>query len=495
MSETRTDLTTHHYSLLIGSMLINQTFALETASTAIEPVWFMTQLGGQYWHTVAYAALKQFCDTHGKIPLMSEFVAEFLSVTDKYAGEQKPIVLAEFHQYITFVFPMIAADQSFKLTLARAVRSEILRRCSLVPDATRVLQEAAALAERGEVKAATELTDMVKLSLQKHSQASGPMSVAMGDIQMGASDLSDGRVKLGVDFIDAVLGAGAGPLSPCTAILLAAQGCGKTTMGNQICVGQALMGRRALMVVAEQGFGPMYRARLQACATGVESAKIAERKFDLLQAAGDSGFDVNMVREIQCTIDRRLHIFDMVKEPNNLPDGIEIEIQRLKEASGDPLEIVYIDWCGKIADRIMDVGFHGRTKFKEKRDAIQYFADAMAEVAERNKVFIVLSHQLASANTGLAATKEYNHADAMECKSISALAQYCFILSPRDVGTKAQLFSMSKARYDPPLAGADRTVIMMNGPIARFALTTEFCLQGARIRKAHAKPNAVPREG
>jgi hypothetical protein len=255
------------------------------------------------------------------------------------------------------------------------------------------------------------------------------------------------------------------------------------------------MGRRALMVVAEQGFDPMYRARLQSCATGIETNKIAQRHFDLLLAAGDSGIDVNMVREIQATVDRRLHVYDMVREPGNLPDGIESEIRRLKEASGDPLEVVYVDWCGKIADRIMDVGFNGRTAFKEKRDAIQYFADTMSEVASRNKVFIVLSHQLASAQTSMAATKEYSHSDAMDCKSISALAQYAFIFSPRDSKNRVQLFSMSKARYDPTLSGADRIPVLLNGPTAKFNRAENYAMAGNRIVKTNAKPNVVPREG
>lgn len=495
MTEVRIDLTNHHYTLLIGTMLTNPVFALETTRTAVEPAWFVSQLGGQFWHTVAYAALKEFCDTHGKMPSSSEFITAFMAVNDKYSGEQRNVVLAEFQQFVSILFPMISADVSRSLTLARAVRTEILRRCALVPDATRVLQEAASMAERGDVKAATELTEQVKLSLQKHSQAAGPQSLAMGDIPMDFGDMGDGRVKLGIDFIDAALGAGAGAFSPCTAILLAGQGCGKTTGGNQICVAQAMMGRRALMVVAEQGFDPMYRARLQSCATGIETAKISSRKFDLLLAAGDSGANLDMVNQIQQTIDRRLHIFDMVKEQGNLPDGIETEIRRLKEASGDPLEVVYIDWCGKIADRIMDVGFNGRTSFKEKRDAIQYFADTMSEVASRNKVFIVLSHQLASAQTAMAAAKEYTHADAMDCKSISALAQYCFILSPRDSKTKVQLFSMSKARYDPPIAGGDRVPILLDGPRAQFKRAEKYAVQGSRIGLISGRPNAVPKEG
>jgi len=494
-AEVRVDLTGYHYTLLIGTMLTNQTFALETTKTAVEPVWFVSQLGGQYWHTVAYAAMKEFCDTHNKVPSSSEFITAFLAVTDKYAGDQKQAVLGEFQTFLSVFFPMIAADVSRSLTLARAVRTEILRRCALVPDATRVLQEAASMAERGDVRAATELTDQVKASLQKHQQSSGPQSLAIGDIPMDFSDIGDGRIKLGIDFIDAVLGAGAGAFSPCTAILLAGQGCGKTTAGNQICVAQALMGRRALMVVAEQGFDPMYRARLQSCATGIETNKIAQRKFDLLLAAGDSGLDVNMVREIQTTVDRRLHVYDMVREQGNLPDGIESEIRRLKEASGDPLEVVYVDWCGKIADRIMDVGFNGRTAFKEKRDAIQYFADTMSEVASRNKVFIVLSHQLASAQTAMAATKEYSHSDSMDCKSISALAQYAFIFSPRDAKSRVQLFSMSKARYDPTLAGPDRIPVLLNGPTAKFSRVENYVLSGNKLVKANARPNVVPREG
>jgi RecA/RadA recombinase len=496
MSEVRVDLTTHHYSLLIGTMLTNQGFALETVGTAIEPVWFVSQLGGQYWHTVAYATLKEFCDTHGKIPSSAEFMTAFLAVNDKYAGDQRTLVLAELQHFVSVGFPMITSNLSYSLTLARATRTEILRRCSLVPDAIRVLQEAASMAERGDVKAATELTDQVKLSLQKHSQNSGPQSLAMGDIPMDFGNIGDGRVKLGIDFMDASLGAGAGVFSPCTAILLGPTGGGKTTVGNQICVAQALMGRRALMVVSEQGCDPMYRARIHSCATGVETSKIANRKFDLLLAAGDSGMDVNMVRDVQRSVDSRLHIYDMVLGANNLPDGIETEIRRLKEASGDPLEVVYIDWCGKIADRIIDVGFQGRKyRSDQKREAIQYFADSMAVVAAKNKVFIVLSHQLAAAQTAAAATKVYTAADSMECKGIINDAQYCFIFSPRDAHTKVQLFSMTKARYDPPVEGLDRIPVLLDGPRAQMKRAENFALHGTRIVKAGNRPNVVPKEG
>lgn len=497
MTEIRVDLTTHHYTLLIGTMLTNQVFALETAKTPVEPVWFVSQLGGQYWHTVAYAAIKEFCDTHDKMPTFPEFMTSFFAVTDKYAGAQRDVVIMELKHFVEFLYPMIVVDLSRSLTLARATRTEILRKCSLVPDSTRILQEAASLAERGDVLGATELTEQVKLSLQKHSQNSGPQSVAMGDIVMDASSFNDdGRVKLGIDFMDAVLGAGAGVYTPCTAVLLGPTGGGKTTVGNQICVAQAMMGHRALMVVSEQGCDPMYRARIHSCATGIETSKIANRKFDVLLAAGDSGMDVNMVRDIQKTVDSRLHIYDMVLTPSNMPDGIETEIRRLKEASGDPLEVVYIDWCGKIADRIIDVGFQGRKyRSDQKREAIQYFADSMALVAARNKVFIVLSHQLAAAQAANAATKVYTAADAMECKGIINDAQYCFIFSPRDVRTKVQLFSMTKARYDPPIQGMDRIPVMLEGAKAQMRRAENFALQGSRIVQTGNRPNAVPKEG
>lgn len=323
----------------------------------------------------------------------------------------------------------------------------------------------------------------------KQAAISGGMS--FNRIISTPSEVTGERVSSGIPWLDSRLGDGKGPVNGCGVGIIAGQGVGKTALGIQLAVAQALQERHTLLVLAEEGLSKAVKRRIISCATGVATTELEAAKDDLEVVTKASSNPVAMAKRF-AAVDKYVHVLDLIKNSGDL-DAIISEINAKKLSNSD-LSYVYIDWAGPIADRMLQ---RGNKALKSKYDALKMLQGEIAQCAARNNIIISISHQMAAKQFKMGPRAENDHYCGQDCNSFTEMLKYAFVINPRDINTGISIFKIAKARDDKPDV---KIPIKLKGELSQFVdCSAQFEIQAKSNRltpklEKEAKANQLPEE-
>lgn len=278
------------------------------------------------------------------------------------------------------------------------------------------------------------------------------------------------RLMLGIPWLDALLGQGAGMVRGSAAAIIAGQGHGKTAFGIQMAVAQAMQHRHALLILAEEGMSRQIRRRLMACTTGIPTTELERHDHDVrtLEDFLSKHPQHAMLKQKMAAVQEYLHVADFVEHPGGL-DEIIHETHALRDRVKD-VSYVYIDWAGPIADYMLAHGFRG-LQLKSRYDALKLIGSEIAHLAQTTNTIVVISHQMASSIFKYGWRHEANNYCAMDCASFTERFKYAFVINPRDPKSGLCWFKIVKARDDP--AGA-KCIVRLRGELSQFVDVTKY---------------------
>ncbi len=298
------------------------------------------------------------------------------------------------------------------------------------------------------------------------------------------------RFMTGIKFIDDYLGEGKGPTGACAVGIFAPQGAGKTTLGIQKTVSQALLGNHALLVLKEEGLSASVLRKIRSAATGLSMKVQTDAKDNLEEACRVAGIDLATTKTRIELLDRYLHTLDLVRNEGGM-EAIENAIERLGSEGMLP-RVVYIDWAGPLAKYTMSNPPAGLT-FEKEYNALHYLANECAVLASRYNIMVCISHQMApeAVKKGPAAIND--HYCAADCRGFSNPFKYVWVINKKDPLSGLQLAILAKARDDK----AGQLIILRHmGGVALFEEAVGFTLRGKKFvsDRAASRDHALPSE-
>jgi hypothetical protein len=267
-----------------------------------------------------------------------------------------------------------------------------------------------------------------------------------------------------------------------------------TTSGFEFCISKALMGKPALLALAEEGLTRNVLNKIAARTTGIsatEIGKIDVTDFSNILALGKNlGMDLDMLKLKHDMVQKHLHVLDLVENEGGMEE-IESTIDSMSMSDKKP-HTIYIDWAGIMAERVMQVGLRGR-EFTDTFDALKALSFAAENLAERHNTFTVFSHQLGSVAAAKGVGYNTTVYDAADCKTWTAPFMYVLTISAMHPKTLLQRARLVKARYEP--AGQE-AVLKLHGALARFEdMSDKFELRGKNfVSKTPKDSKAMPKE-
>ncbi len=243
-------------------------------------------------------------------------------------------------------------------------------------------------------------------------------------------------------FIDRLLHEGRGPMAPGVVGVLGPQGGGKTTLGIQLVVQQALQGNTAVLVLGETPYAePSIKRSILSCATGI-STEVLETVNDDLKAAA------KLAREAYARVQERAHaLVEHLKciDLAGTNTGMDAVGKALSErhSVGTRPTLVYIDGAGAIAERMLSTRSRGGPM--STKQALQALAQKASELAIQYSTLIFISHQMAADAVERGPFHDNNARCAADCPTFTGACKYVMVLNPPDVATGVQRFSIPVA--------------------------------------------------
>lgn len=309
-------------------------------------------------------------------------------------------------------------------------------------------------------------------------------SVSFGGLAKSAiltptDDAVGERLTTGLPWLDARFGDGMGIVRGSAVAIIAPQGHGKTTLGIQMGVAQALQHRHALLVLAEEGLSRQIRRRILACTTGIPTYILEkhDRTQDSLEVFLQSQPQYGLIKQKIDAVQQYLHVVDLVSNPGGI-ETIVLEVHALQQRVGR-LAYVYIDWAGPLADYMMSNGING-VMVKSRYEALKRIGAEVAMMAQTADIVAVISQQMASQVFKCGWRHEATTYVAMDCASFTESFKYAFVINPRDPKSNLSWFKVVKARDDP--AGV-KFIVKLDGSISQFIDVTQqyrYTLSGFR---------------
>jgi RecA/RadA recombinase len=216
------------------------------------------KVGGTPSQAVFFSIIKNYYLEHKDTPDLATVRAELEKFINDHFGfskQQADKVSADFAALSGWCAQI--DDRSEKL--ARRVVRFITERCVIVPAAKELLQTALDSASRSDEFLGSIGEKLQKLENEQKSLAGG---LSISNISTFSDADGGERVLTGVPWLDARFGDGAGPVRGCTVGIIGPQGGGKTTMGINLAVSQALNCQHSLLVLAEEGISKSMRRKI-----------------------------------------------------------------------------------------------------------------------------------------------------------------------------------------------------------------------------------------
>ena len=471
--------------LLLLAQMMRSTSITEQVIGTLEPE-HLSKASGRSAFGILFFAIKTHYNKHKSIPDEAALTIELNTFCDKYQAA-RPEVVEDVQDLLPTFFafrPRVTAQSE---PMAMAFAEELVTRYVHQPAATELLSTALASSEIGQ--------ELVSGLAKKLTDLEGQMLSSGGGVSVNATmsmtlDESGERVHTGVPWVDARLGGGNGPILGSVLGIIAPQGHGKTSLGIQLGVAQALQQRHVLLILAEEGISKAIRRRIMACATDIPTTELEKAKDKPLDAVGDR--NPIAVAEKLAAVDKYLHIVDMVNKPRDIESALS-EINKLQRR-GQPPTYVYVDWAGPIAQSMLIRGYKGM-EFKNKYDALKALATELALIAQRTNTIIAVSHQMAASHVKKGWFAENDQYCAMECNTFTEMFKYVMVVNPIHKATGLMWMTIAKSRDDPAVK---RFIVKLRGEVSKFYdVTTDYepnVTKGRGFKLKNKVQNKVPTE-
>jgi len=473
-------LTELHFNLLLAQILRSKSIA-EQAFRVLEPD-HLKQAGARSAHVILFFALKKYFKQHKITPDDAALNIEVQAFCDAYQSSRPEFVEEVNEVYVNFIaFRPRVTDQSapMALQIIQQIANQFIHR----PAVNELLTNA--LAKESISGIAKQLTDMEA----KIASTAGRSSID-GVASLDMSDAGGARVTTGIPWVDARFGKGAGPVLGSVLGIIAPQGHGKTSLGIQLAVSQALQQRHALLILAEEGLSKAIKRRIVACATGISTPEL-EAAGDIVAAALGSRNPL-AIKEKLAAVDKYLQVVDLVNKPVDLEAALN-EITTLRLSGRDPT-YVYVDWAGPIATKMRSVGFKGM-ELRTQYDALKVLGMELAQIAANTNTIIAVSHQMAGAQVKKGWNAVVDQYCAMECSTFTETFKYVMVVNPKEPKSGLNWLTIAKSRDDPP---GTRLIVKLRGELSQFVdVTNEYNhnpLKATGFKVKNSTKPAVPSE-
>lgn len=487
----------HSHFMLLMACMVRDDSICRLASGQLQASFFTSPdlLGGQDPLLGAVdAVLFESIDRHFKEykgpPDLPTVRASFQQAVEAFVPEpeRREAFQAEFESFAANYLPVV--DPARAARLCQAIVAWIADVCVFRVEAGELLQGAAFGAVPDDLAA---LADKLQGLATRKAASAGS---AVTEDLFAEAPVDNPRRRSGLPWMDSMFGGGRGMVRGAVAGIIAPMAHGKTTMGVLQTVTAALQGETALLCLAEEGLTQTVRTRIMACATSIDTQELEGVDLRSVQAIVDVAVRLGLNGEATAikiaNVRKHLKVLDLVETEGGFEE-IETTVANLAMSGRNP-ECLYIDWAGKMADRIMAKGLRGRS-FKEKRDALSLLSECTAELAYRHNNTTWISQQMTTEASKAPAGTIHTQYVAMDCQAWAIPFKYLMVLGTRDKQTGIQQCRIAKARDDAP---DQFRLLKMHGAIARFEdVSDAFQLSGKNIRHGGGgkrKGNSVPSE-
>ncbi len=465
-----------HYDLLLAQMVRSPTIR-DLAVEMIEPRHFTDQrVGGTPVQGIVFSIIKSYAQEHGLAPDGAVFLVELERYLTRYFNSEskRQKVIAQSKRFLA----LIDLTTENSEPLARKVLQHIVESCvfkTAVDEAIHEYKETGAL---------SVLRDNILEVESRQSVMHGGLSTNhILDLEI---EEAGERVSTQLPWLDVRFGKGAGPALGSALGIIAPQGHGKTTLGIQMAVSQALVGRHALLVLAEEGMSLQMRCKIFGCALGldwtlIEAAPPPKFVDKVIYAVRDARIDSKTAGRKMAHVSEYLHVLDLVAK-NAVPDALEVtdgEIQLLRSKGKKPT-YVYVDWAGIIAAAREARGG------LSKREELLNLAYGLSNQAARHNSILAVSHQMSPADERKGPFASHTVYCGAECKQFTEPFKYVFVLNPREPNQGYQIMQVPKSRNDEP---PEKCIMQLRGELASFYdMSSKWEIKGKRIAPRRTGP-------
>lgn len=475
---------TEHYDILLAQMLRNPTILHLASSFIVGSHLTDKRVGGTPVQALIFDVMKAHFAKYGAPPDRAVVMASVTPVIERYfrSPERLAGAKAQLDRFLSLA-PMVTEKSE---RTARDLITHVYDLCVQQAAVDEGIDQYRQNQELSELRSRLDEIDA------KQAALAGGLSVT-GIIGMDLDDVGE-RVSTGLPFLDSRFGNGMGPVMGSLMAIIAPQGAGKTTLGIQLNVGQALAGRHTMLVLAEEGLSLSIRSKIVGCALGVNYETIRDDPAEAFpgkvkSAVDRAGIDRRLASKKLACLERYLHVLDLVSQNygDNALEAIEGESETLRSKGQAPV-YTYVDWAGIIADRM--VGITGRTKEAELK-SLSY---GLSTLAHRQNGIFCVSQQMAGKSVEKGPFAVNDQYCAADCRGFTEPAKYVFVINPQDNRTGLSITSVAKSRDD---ARGDRMVWQLKGEIATFRDVTDvWDIKGRRLvqNRSSGSETQVPSE-
>ncbi len=485
--------TPQHYYIVIGHMLYSAKFCKD-ASANLQSEWFTSEpIGCDYWCSAAFSTIQAYFERYKVPPDPPAFKAEIFSLAQRFLNPYSPEAAAFKNNTDNFVHVFMPTVTDSSAKLAKALYEHMIRTCRFDTQARALIEEA----QRNQ-NSDNFLSELSKRSAALDMERSRAFSAPSTSFNPYEKVEQVARVLSGIDFLDVRVGGGRGLVQSAAMGLVAPGGGGKTTLGNQIVIAQAMMGRPSIMAIAEQGMDADYRRNVLACTLRVSTNVLLDHGDDVIKAA----MAMNLDRDI--TLDRLKKLQDNVKFVDLVNDhagdltSVETAIEAAAGDGDGRFRIAYFDWAGAMGEMAKARRFRGnKWESDDRMGPTSYVAAWAAELAQKYNLCIVLSHQMGGDAARRGPFYDFDQYCAADSRTnFQVPLRYFVTIGPREPKTGCQILGVPKARNDKPLRGSDRVVLRHTGEFASFEESKNFSVANGRIARNSADDNkhTVPKE-
>lgn len=462
----------------------------ELAIKNIQPAFFTKkEVGGTLAQTFLFEAIKSHHEKYGVIPDAGALVVEFEKFVSKHISQvdsQATSMRLEVAKFLRFIKHV----DSHSVGLAKEMVQYLVQTCSLAPQVEALMKQQHSL----------DTIDSVSQQLSVIAQASKGIlggNSTSGVLTMEMEEAGE-RVATGIPFIDSRLGKGCGPVTGCAAAIIAPQGGGKSTLGVQLAISQALMQKHTILALAEEGVTIPFRRNLRACTTGIATPVFEQAKDNIREAVILAGMNYDVVMTKIETVDKYLHIVDLTVNDSTSLSTVDQEMKDLEQKDCKPV-YTYVDWAGMLADRMLSMGMDGVMPEK-KYDALQRIGYKCAAMAANHNAIVAVAQQMAPEIQKKGPMSINDHYCAADCRGFTAPMKYVFVINAPDSAGKSKsatgnsLFRIAKARNDPSNISV---AIRLRGELARFEDVDnqfEMTKNKFKLKGANRPESSVPKE-
>lgn len=452
---------------------------LAAVATRVEP-HHITAAGGTKFQSILFSVVQNHYGQFQKAPDEATVRVEVNSIIEQFVGTGSGLAF-QFETEMTDFFAFRTVVDANSEELARTILQRISEQLVMLPAAQEVMQTALSMSDTNLSQLAEKLQDL---------EAQQAMLVGE-QAQAGVIDRpmpEDGdRLPTGIPWIDArlaggiMLGAGLAVLAP--------QGGGKTSLGISLCINQALLGKDALLVLFEQGLDKAVKRKITAATVGFPYPLLEKHKDDLSAAIKEAGIDPQIAAKRIDAVNKHLFILDMVPRTGALR-AIVAEIDQMTSRGHKPT-YVYVDWAGKIADRLMAGA--DDSKIDKRFDALKLIGSTLTDIAAKNNLVMICSQQMASQAALGGPLRVNDQYCAADCRSFTETFRYVFVINQRDPATKMSLFRVPKSRESDRLD--EGFAVQFRGDYCDFIdMSHAYKADKRRFKPVHAKTPTLPKE-